>query len=122
MPLWRQVLSLRHTPQLCGAWWFAISCPHVSALEGRLMLILETFGQLFRDPAHWQFELLVSAIEQVFGFVVVSLLTQKVVWPRVKQHFHHDIEDAGKSASGGWPITVTDKHGYNCEHSDGTSS
>lgn len=50
-------------------------------------MLLETFGQLFRDPAHWQFELLVGAVEMV----VFDLLIGALAWPFIKRHIHRDI-------------------------------
>lgn len=50
-------------------------------------MLLETFGQLARDPAHWQFELFVGFIETVVFDVVVGAL----VWPAIKDHIHRDI-------------------------------
>lgn len=51
-----------------------------------LLPLLETFGELFRDPAHWQFELLVGGIE----FLVMDILIGALVWPIIKRHIHHD--------------------------------
>jgi hypothetical protein len=81
------------------------------------MILLESFTYLLHDPAHWKFELLVSAVEQVFGFIVVSVLIQGVIWPRIKSHFHADIEDGVHAAKGGpGPWRVDDDHtGHNHE-------
>lgn len=70
------------------------------------MLILESFTTLLQDPAHWAFEFLVGGIEELFFGVIVGV----IVWPRIKRHFHADIEDAARTASGGWTVTVTDNH------------
>lgn len=77
-------------------------------------MLLETFPELVRDPAHWQFELLVGLIEMVVFDVVVGAF----VWPLIRKHFHRDIEDASRKASGGWHVSVTDRHDADCEHSD----
>lgn len=50
-------------------------------------MLLETFGQLARDPAHWQFELFVGFIEMLVFDVVVGTL----LWPAIKDHIHRDI-------------------------------
>lgn len=46
---------------------------------------METFWDLLRDPAHWQFELLLMLL---FDGLVGAL-----VWPRVKRRFRHHRED-----------------------------
>jgi hypothetical protein len=52
------------------------------------VIILEAFTTLLRDPNHWYFELLVGGIEEiVFGIVIGA-----VVWPKIKQHIHRDVE------------------------------
>ena len=51
------------------------------------IILLETFGELLRDPAHWQFELLVGAIEML----VVDVLLGAILWPVVRRHIHRDI-------------------------------
>lgn len=52
------------------------------------MLILETFGALLRDPAHWQFELLVGAVEML----IIDVLVGIVAWPFIKRHIHRDVD------------------------------
>ena len=56
-----------------------------------LAMIAETYWQLMRDPAHWGMELTLMAIfDGLVGYVGF-----KIIWPRVKAHFHSDLEHAG---------------------------
>lgn len=50
-------------------------------------MLLETFSELFHDPAHWYFEFLVGGIEFVVGDFVLGVL----LWPRIRRHIHRDI-------------------------------
>lgn len=52
------------------------------------MILLEAFTTLLRDPNHWYFELLVGGIEEVVFGIVIGM----VVWPKIKQHIHRDVE------------------------------
>lgn len=49
---------------------------------------VETFMDLVRSVPHWQFELMLGAIETVVIDVVIGLL----VWPRVRKHWLHHLE------------------------------
>lgn len=44
----------------------------------------ESFMDLFRDAAHWEFEMVLILLFDVFLF--------GLVWPFVKRHIHSDIE------------------------------
>ena len=49
--------------------------------------MIETFGTLLRDPAHWGFELLVGFIETlVFDGLLLGLF-----WPFARKHWRHHI-------------------------------
>lgn len=50
----------------------------------------ETFWTLLGDPAHWAFELFLMLIFDV----IIGYLGFKVLWPRIKDHFHSDLEHA----------------------------
>ena len=52
--------------------------------------MLETFWDLVRDPAHWQFEILVNVLENL----VVGGLIGVFIWPAIKRHIHQDVEEA----------------------------
>ena len=47
-------------------------------------MILETFGTLLRDPAHWYFEL--------FLIFIFDIVVGAIVWPFIKAHIHRDTE------------------------------
>lgn len=68
------------------------------------MLAEETFWDLFRSLGHWYFELFLILLFDV----IIGYLGFKVFWPRVKAHFHEDLEHVG--------------HGHNpdVEHNGGT--
>ena len=51
------------------------------------MILLESFRALVTDPNHWLFELLVGGIEEL----VLGVIIGAVFWPKVKAHFHRDI-------------------------------
>jgi hypothetical protein len=51
----------------------------------------ETFWDLLRDPAHWQFELLVGFIEMLVFDVIIGALA----WPVIKRHIHRDVKGQG---------------------------
>jgi len=50
------------------------------------MILLETFGQLLRDPAHWEFEL--------FLMLLFDVLIGALVWPYITRHIHRDVASA----------------------------
>lgn len=52
-------------------------------------MINETFSDLLRDPAHWEFELLVGFIEMIiFDFLILG-----VAWKHIKHHLDRDKRD-----------------------------
>lgn len=68
----------------------------------------EGFFDLLRDPNHLLFEF-VTGMTQTILFDGLLLA---VIWPFIRRHFHRDIEDAAKTASGGWPVRVNDKRSH----------
>lgn len=48
--------------------------------------MLETFGTLLRDPAHWYFEL--------FLILIFDVIIGAVAWPFIKRHIHKDVDTA----------------------------
>lgn len=53
-------------------------------------MISETYWQLMTDPAHWLMELTIMALfDGLIGYVGF-----KIIWPRIKAHFHDDIKHA----------------------------
>lgn len=52
---------------------------------------VETFWTLLHDTAHWEFEIfLMILFDGLIGYVGFKLL-----WPRIKAHFHEDLQHAG---------------------------
>jgi hypothetical protein len=50
--------------------------------------MIETFGSLLRDRAHWEFELLVGFLEMlVFDGIIFGLF-----WPFIRKHWQHHID------------------------------
>jgi hypothetical protein len=54
----------------------------------------ETFWMLFRDPSHWEFELLVGFLEMLVFDGLVGLM----LWPFIRKHWHHHLERDRKEA------------------------
>jgi len=50
------------------------------------LLLLETFGQLLRNPAHWEFE--------IFLMLLFDVLIGALVWPQIQKHIHKDVNTA----------------------------
>jgi len=48
------------------------------------MLLSESFFQLLQSPGHWLFEM--------FLMVLFDGLVGYFAWPRIKRHFHRDID------------------------------
>ena len=48
------------------------------------MVAQETFFDLLKDSAHWEFEIFVTV---VFDLVVVGMF-----WPFIKKHWKHHVE------------------------------
>ena len=62
--------------------------PHSYWVDGE-----ETFDALVHDKAHWQFELVVGAVESL----VIDVVIVALIWGQfIKPHIHKDIDTQDK--------------------------
>lgn len=53
-------------------------------------MISETFSDLLRDPAHWEFELLVGFVEMI----IFDVLIFGVLWKHIRHHLDRDNRES----------------------------
>lgn len=59
------------------------------------MIAAESYMDLLTDVNHWLFEL---TLQLIFD-VGVGIVVLKVIWPRIRTHFHQDVRHAAGHAA-----------------------